>query len=175
MTDDAKPAHLPVFDPDYWRTRIAEAGSRVRDAVYANACDARWDEIDALWRAALARHVAADTAILDVGCGYGRLLDLMPSWWRGHYLGLDLSVEFVQLARKKLPAVKGPGRAVEFLVWDMREPIRNMPYTYDLAVCGMVRGMVRAAAPDVWPVIEENVKRCAKNVLYLEVDGEEPE
>lgn len=160
----------PIFSPDYWRVRIAEAGSNLRDSVYAYACGAKWDEMDDLWRKALARHVAADTAILDVGCGYGRLLTLMPKHWGGYYVGTDVSPEFVAIAKRL-----HPGYADQFCVRDFRLRQLGLEGAFDLAVCGMVRGMVRLNAPDEWPGIEANVKRCARAVLYLEEFGEDPE
>lgn len=157
----------PIFDPEFWRVRLAESPDR-RDAIYAGACKSKWDEIDELWRKALARNVAADTAILDVGCGYGRLLDLLPPHWNGFYFGVDLCPEFIDLARKRYPR--------PFAVYDLRERQYGLEkYEFDLAVCGMFRGMVRGNAPETWPAIEENIRRCAKNILYLEVDGEEPQ
>lgn len=158
---------MTIFDPEFWRKRMA-AATNLRDAVYSGAGDGKWEEMDDLWRKALARNLAADTAVLDVGCGYGRLLDLMPSHWRGWYLGVDISPEFIDLARK------GRHSDRTFEVHDFRNRAYRLEGGFDLAICGMLRGMIRGREPEAWPAIEENIRRCAKNVVYLEVDGEEP-
>jgi SAM-dependent methyltransferase len=152
-----------IFTPEFWRARIdtAEARGEPHRAVFRTTLD-KWGDIEAAHRHILAEHVTERTSIIDVGCGYGRLLTLLPEKWIGAYHGVDLSPDFVAAAREKHRRL--------FEVHDFRDrlPVHSS-VRYNLAVCCSVRGMVvREAGQDVWGVMEANIRKVAGKILYLE-------
>lgn len=154
----------PVGDPLYWRERLDKAkrlGS-LHHAVFL-CPEERWTRIEDKHREILAKVLKPDTSVLDCGCGYGRLLTLMPDWWRGAYLGVDVSPDFVQLAMETFP-----GR--EFLCADL---LQGGDFgEWDLAVLISVRPMVkRNLGEKVWETMEGVVRGAAKRVLCLEYDA----
>src|SRR5436309_2244308 len=92
----------PLFDPAYWRDRLkdARAAGHLHWSVYRCHLE-RWKAVEAKHREILARLIGPADSVLDCGCGYGRLVEMMPAGWRGKYLGVDISPDFVELARKK--------------------------------------------------------------------------
>ena len=122
-------------------------------------------EIEAKHRKILAETLKPRHSILDAGCAWGRLLDLLPEWWDGRYLGVDLSPDFVKLAQKEHPTR-------EFVVGNLAAI--DLPDRFDLAVLISIRPMIRRNLGDeAWNVMEANLKRHAKKVLYLEYDAED--
>lgn len=125
----------------------------------------RWLRIEAKHREILKRVVKPDTAILDAGCGWGRLLTLMPEHWRGRYLGVDVSPDFVLLANQRYPDR-------DFLCADILKGIGREGF--DLAVMVSIRPMVkRHMGEAAWERMEREVRKCAKRLLYLEYSDEE--
>ena len=151
----------PIFDPTYWARRF-EAAKQEHHAVFKCPED-RWLRIEAKHREILQRHVRRADSILDVGCGWGRLLSLLPPGWDGYYLGVDLSPTFIEKARERYPYRS-------FEAHDMREPLQ-LRVAFDWAVMISFRPMVlrNAGSPD-WCRIEANVKAKAYKLLYLEYD-----
>lgn len=157
----------PVLDPEFWRERLesASGAGKLHHSVFVCGAD-KWAEIEAAHRTILASHVGPTTSVLDVGCGYGRLIGMMPKEWTGPYLGVDLSPAFVALAQRTW----GP---MPFLVHDFRQPLtdRFVVGRFDLAVLVSVRPMViRECGTDVWGRIELNVRKVADKILFLEYD-----
>jgi SAM-dependent methyltransferase len=161
----------PISDPGYWaaRLRAALTSGNLHHAVFRCPAD-RWARIQAKHREILTATLHLDDRVLDAGCGYGDLLDLMPDWWRGAYLGIDLSPELVQLAKER-----HPDRA--FLRGDLRglsssaASIHFYLGKFDLAVCRSMRPMVRRNLGDAaWAEMEAGLRRVARKLLYLEYD-----
>lgn len=129
----------------------------------------RWQRIEARHREILAKWIGPRDRILDCGCGYGRLLDLMPTTWEGIYRGVDLSPDFIDLA-----TVTRPGRS--FVVGDLHDLYRAHhglwygPF-FDWAILISVRPMIVRNCPEgYWDRCLSNIKDCAKRLLYLEYD-----
>jgi len=106
-----------------------------------------------------------------MGCGWGRLLDLLPRRWRGEYLGIDLCPELIAEARSRYEG----SRRIRFDTSDLRDTLRLRglvgPDKMDLAVLVSVRGMVlREKGPEAWTGMLPNVWRSCRRVLYLEYD-----
>lgn len=152
----------PIFSASFWSKRLAEAKER-HHAVFQ--CPRhRWDAIAEKHRSILARHVRPTDAILDAACGWGRMLDLMPPDWRGPYLGVDLSPDFIETAR-----AEHPGRT--FVIADLRDLSLIEDKLYDLCAFISLRGMViREAGAAEWAKIEAELRRVAKRLLILEYD-----
>lgn len=155
-----------ISDPRYWARRLREANRRgeIHHAVFKCPLD-RWRRIEAKHREILSRLIGSNDSVLDCGCGWGRLLTLMPEGWIGKYLGFDLSPSFTDLAK-----VEHPGRA--FAVCDMRDmgPLW-IESPFDWAVLISVRPMViRNLGAEEWAKMESEIRRVADRLLYLEYD-----
>lgn len=158
----------PILEPAYWARRLREAKSReLHHAIFKCPLE-QWMNIANKHREILKKHIGIYDSILDVGCGWGRLLDLTPVPWYGAYLGIDLSPDFIEMARDK-----DPSRI--FMVGDVRTaPLAAptpFPFIYDWAVMISIRPMIkRNLGEDSWDEIETNVRCYAKRLLYLEYD-----
>lgn len=155
----------PINDPLYWKQRLATAMER-HHSIFR--CDKeRWLRIEDKHREILAKTLHPEWSVLDAGCGYGRLLNLMPADWRGYYAGVDLSPDFVDLARKEHPRR-------EFRVADLRQ-IPWVSGTFDLAVLISIRPMVRRnLGDDEWEKMERELRRVSNQLLFLEYDENDP-
>lgn len=155
-----------ISDPRYWRRRLREAG-QLHHAIFKCPLE-RWQRIEAKHREILKEKIGPNDSILDVGCGWGRLLTLLPETWRGYYLGLDLSPEFIELAKRH-----HPWRL--FAVADIRQSytydVRTEFKLYDWAILISIRPMMkRHLGDEEWSKVEANVRKVAKQLLYLEYD-----
>ena len=152
----------PIFNPQFWKQRLRDAELRgeIHRSIFHTHTGA-WERIREANAAALRAVLEPHTSILDVGCGYGDLLDLMPDFWKGEYVGIDLSPDL--LARAK---ARHPERT--FLHGDIRYDM-DLPVKVDLAVCRSIKQMVIAnAGMQVWQEIEVNIAKVAKGILILE-------
>lgn len=157
----------PVLDPEFWRERLRVAlrHDDPRRAVFKISDPSIWDSIDDAHARILATHVDLADSVLDVGCGYGRLLANMPAAWRGQYLGIDLSPDFINFAR-------GMFLQREFLCGDFRTV--DVPGVWDLGVFCSVRGMLLREAPGVWEGLLARATEKCRKVLVLELDCRDP-
>lgn len=157
----------PLFDPLYWKVRIDEAQARgeVWKSVYI--CHKElWDRVEAKHREILARYVKDNDYVLDAGCAYGRILNLLPKDWHGNYLGIDVSPDFIEMARRSFPSRK-------FAVGDLRSMPQLGTDWFDVAVVSSVRPMVkRHMGNDAWDLMDWELRRVARKLLYLEYDPE---
>jgi hypothetical protein len=162
-----------IDNPDYWRTRLllAQRTGHLHHAVFRCGKE-RWEEIARRHKEILARTIKGHDSVLDCGCGWGRLLELMPETWQGLYLGIDLSPDFVSLGVEN-----NPGKW--FQVGDLKEasklttgpPPRPFPDVFDWAVMISVRPMiVRNQGQDAWDAMEREIRKVARQLLYLEYD-----
>lgn len=167
----------PVHDPSYWLGRLKKAQEVgvLHHAIFRCPSDL-WERIAAKHREILSTLVRDQASVLDCGCGWGRLLDLLPRTWCGEYLGIDLSPAFIELAKKYYAdqsPLTSPFRKINWAVDDLRnvgEYVR-VDMTYDWAVLISMRPMiVRNQGQTMWAEVEEAIRRVSKRVLYLEYD-----
>lgn len=156
----------PILDTEYWKNRLLQAqGGHLHHAVFRCSKD-RWERIEVAHRTILAELIGRGESILDAGCGWGRLLDLLPPNWKGRYLGVDLSPDFIALARRNYPHHK-----YDFKTGDLR----SLPYLsskeMDWGVLISIRPMVlRNLGYEVWEAMEVELSRVCKKLLFLEYD-----
>jgi cyclopropane fatty-acyl-phospholipid synthase-like methyltransferase len=160
----------PILDPQYWKQRL-DAAHELHHAIFR--CDkARWERIEDKHRLLLAEHIRPGQSVLDCGCGWGRLLTLLPNEWchdlHSHYLGIDLSPDFINLAL----AQYGITRRRRFQVADLLNlPVESKHWNYDWAVLISIRPMIRRNLGDeAWDKMEKNIRKVANRLLYLEYD-----
>lgn len=155
----------PVLDPSYWKGRLQSAGP-IHHSIMKMPTD-KWERIEARHRAILARTIGNRESVFDAGCGYGRLLTLMPVSWTGKYWGVDLSPDFVAMADQR-----HPGQV--FSVCDLTVlPDDKLPLSpeFDWGVMVSVRPMIqRNCGDEVWVRFHRVVKAFSRRQLYLEYD-----
>lgn len=164
----------PILEPDYWRKRLADARER-HHAVFCCPLGT-WQAIEAKHREILTRHIKPCDSVLDAGCAWGRLLDLLPDHWKGTggYLGVDLSPDFIALARKEHPDYVfriSDLRAIDNRLDDNDTSPNALCLKFDWAVLISIRPMVkRNLGDEVWAAMETELRRVAKRLLLLEYD-----
>ncbi len=163
----------PIFQPEYWKGRLAEAVDKeqIHHAIFQCPGD-MWRAIAAKHREVLANTLKAESSVLDVGCGWGRLLSIMPPWWKGRYVGIDLSPDFIEFAKRSHPTR-------DFWVGDLRDSywpnLATFEKKFDWAILISVRPMViNNAGTATWEEMEKTIRKLAHQILYLEyrVDDE---
>lgn len=162
-----------IGNPVYWAQRLANA-REPHHAIFKCSVE-QWRRIETKHREILARLIGDNDSILDAGCGWGRLLDLLPDSWRGDYLGIDLSPDFIQraVAAYNIKSPSDCDSCVDFLVGDLRT--FRVPHFCHWAVLISVRPMVRRNLGEAaWAEMEANVRRHASKLLFLEYDDADP-
>lgn len=161
----------PIWDTEFWRERLSRAGGdNLHHAVYL-CTRSQWDKISEAHRKILAANVGDTDWVLDCGCGYGHLLELMPPRWRGIYTGVDLSPDMIARAQQRH---HGNPRAT-FAVRNLTDLRPAEDGVYDWAVLKSIRPMVtREMGADAWAPMEAEIRRVAKRLLYLEYDPDDP-
>lgn len=156
----------PISDPLYWKARlnVAEKRQELWKAVFMCPKE-RWLAIEAKHREILAKHIKPSDSVLDCACGYARLPDMLPkSPWKWDYLGIDLSQDFIDLARIRFPTWS-------FEQSDLRDLSWVGTIKYEWAVMISVRPMViRNMGQETWNQMEAQIRRVASKLLYLEYD-----
>lgn len=176
-----------IFDTAYWRKRLDNTPSDdPHKAIFLTNLPT-WKAIEEQHKRLLRDYIDPHHSVLDVGCGWGRLLTLMPFNWYGHYLGVDLSPDFIAIAKERHPE-----RSNQFVVADARDDLTwSLVVTKrdttggqtifpsgvkrDWAVLISIRGMViNNAGQEVWEKMESRIKEVADKILILEynVDDE---
>jgi 2-polyprenyl-3-methyl-5-hydroxy-6-metoxy-1,4-benzoquinol methylase len=95
--------------------RLADHGRPVPQETWDRQYrDGTWEWLDSIDElahymviAGYVRHLFPSPTILDVGCGQGRLAELLGKFSLTRYLGIDLSAEAIQHARRR---VRSPAR-----------------------------------------------------------------
>lgn len=159
--------HEPIFDKDYWRERLHTPMPCPHHAICI-CNDVEWAAIAETHRNILATTIKETDNILDLGCGMGRLLTLLPKSWKGSYLGIDLSPDFIDIAREEHPKH-------DFQVRDFRDLSCFTDKQFDYVIAISIKLMVQQHInEETWSLIETQVQRIAKNVIYLEYDLKDP-
>lgn len=165
----------PIHDTEYWRKRLVTAPEENLHHAIFRCPKSHWERIEAKHREILAYYIKDTDLILDCGCGWGRLYDLLPRVYGLHrrYLGIDLSPDFIALARKLHPGI--PFQEGDLLnLSSVFLPTDPDLGEWDWAVMISIRPMVkRNMGEKVWAQMEEQIRKVAKKLLYLEYDPDD--
>lgn len=167
----------PILDPEYWKKRLDTAPSGNPHHAIMITDIQTWARIETIHRDILAEWIKPEDAILDAGCGYGRLLSLMPTSWKGDYLGVDLSPDFIakaKLEHRKFSFTVGELVNIRNVVKaHYKENVKDFLERplFDWAICLSIRQMTIAnTSEDNWLAIQRNLLKVAKSVMILEYD-----
>lgn len=163
------PPTEPVMDPVYWGERLSRAVDRgvLHTAVFMCSVE-RWDRIAEKHAAILRATIQPTESVLDAGCGWGRLLDIMPNDWCGDYVGVDIAPAFIKVAQLNYPHRRFHVRSLLDLD-DVQVP--DGVAVFDWAVLISIRPMiVRNCGREVWDKMEMGLRVVARKLLYLEYD-----
>lgn len=155
---------VTVSDPKFWKRRLSTIHRK--DWIY----QAVWHSTVEEWAETLKIHgeilekLMSDypeySRILDAGCGQGHLVEILPKNRIVYYEGIDISPDFIQIAKENHPDHI-------FNVGDLR----NLPFetrSFDFAIARSVEGMVcDGLGHAVWKEIEDELLRVAEVVVLL--------
>lgn len=152
----------PVIDPAFWRDRMYSAfvsGERHR-TIFKGSRE-QFEEVERVQQCALSP-IRPGHSILDVGCGYGRLLEMLAKQrWRGQYVGYDSSPDLIEIARKWWPDQT-------FLVADLAADDAPKPPRSRWAVAMWVKTMmVGNGYGETWDKVEAWMRRNADDVIII--------
>src|SRR5678815_4432312 len=93
---------LPIDEPEFWRERLDRARSIHEDTIHTAIYDVsleEWNRVQSIHAKILPRLLRDHKypRVLDCGCGYGALVDILPM--DIHYVGVDLSLDLLHEAR----------------------------------------------------------------------------
>lgn len=156
----------PILDPAYWRTRLKESNQE-HHAIFLCSIE-HWKAVETTHRSVLQEVIRPEESVIDVGCGWGRLLSLMPGEWYGEYQGVDLSPDFIAMAEENYPSR-------EFMCMDARKLTRKLiPQKFDWAVLISMEHMFRTNLDSLaWIELRNVIKSVARKLLVLEYDPNE--
>ena len=97
-----------VMDREFWKERIEKYGNtpNIHKTIY-DVTLSNWQRIENKNKAILEmllpkKSDGSKYKILECGCGYGSLIDVLPMK-KVDYIGIDFSQEFITLAKEKYP------------------------------------------------------------------------
>jgi SAM-dependent methyltransferase len=156
----------PILEPRYWHDRLASSQERHHSIFLCGK--EQWYRIEKLHKEILAEYLHDYDSVLDAGCGYGRLLSMLSPRWNGRYLGIDISPDFIGLAKQDFPSR-------EFMLGDLRQLDYLGGKQFDWAVLISIRPMViRNLGGEEWDKMHAELRRVAKRLLFLEYDEKHP-
>ncbi len=132
-----KSAPLLVDVADYYTRKLVEHGETPRGVDW-NSEDGQQLRFAQLLKLL---DVADGFSVLDLGCGYGALIEaLRTRFGRFYYLGLDVSADMIEAARRRFHGAEG----IRFEVGDrVGEPL-------DYAVASGIFNVRMQRSPDEW-------------------------
>lgn len=152
-----------VNDPSFWKDRIDEAikNGNLRYSVF-KAPQEIWNQILQDHVNIIYNLVDPSSNILDAGCGYGRLVDILQNNYTGKYVGVDQSPDFINLAKEIHPEK-------EFYCLDLKK----LPFednSFDISICTSLMIMVvQNLGWFEWEKIQNELLRvCKIGILCLE-------
>lgn len=156
-----------VTNPDYWRDRMYGAfASGERHRLMFNGSLEQFEAIERRQRDAL-EQIGPRHSVLDVGCGYGRLPELLRlQGWKARYVGYDVSHDLIGVAKKWWPDES----FYQFHVADLAgDDPPNPPFRADWAVALWIKTMlINNQMTEKWERIEVWMRKHSRNVLVVD-------
>lgn len=162
-----------IYNPAFWEKRLEEAPAASPHHAVFKCPNDLWDRIGIAHASVLVKYIGRSDSVLDLGCGWGRLFDLMPTLWGGSYTGLDLSPDFVAVAR----VARLNHKNTTFVCGTFQDVLPTFePKQFDWGVCVSIRGMiVRERGREEWDKLQEQMLRVCLKLLILEYDPDDTE
>lgn len=159
----------PVSSPDYWKDRLNKAleSNCIHHSVFL-CSEVKWEAIQEKHRQILKHYVSPNSKVLDVGCGYGRLVDLLRSHPPENYHGIDVSPDLITIAK-----ITHPNYLFSVCsILNLHTFLYSLQLGYfDWAVLISMRPMIkRNLGDEVWSQMEREIRLVAKQLLFLEYD-----
>ena len=154
---------LPVDDPAFWKDRLLNVVARGEDLHKAvwNTDHSSWVANNEECRRILTGLLPRGCRLLDAGCGLGGLVPYLPQ--EVAYTGVDLSPEFLELARLRYPT-----RTFVLARLD------SLPFPeghFEVAVVRSVKKMVvDNLGRQHWEPLQHEILRVADRMVVLEYD-----
>lgn len=156
----------PILEEQFWVDRAKNA-KHEHQAVFQCTPD-KWQRICAAHHDMLLQVIEPHHDVLDVGCGWGRLIDIMPKQWHGGYLGIDYCDHFIEKAKKNYPGHK-------FIRTDVLILKGLTQHIFDWAILISFRQMITSnLGQAAWTARHGAIWTRARKLLYLEYDEKEP-
>lgn len=161
----------PILDPDYWKVRLRKA-AEPHHAIFKCPLPL-WQQIEAKHREILARTIGSMDSVLDAGCGWGRLVDMMPKTWHGRYYGVDLSPDFIRMAKVKYDEVRDDLGLPRY--WFGEGNLLNLEeFKWSGIQWGILISMrpmvIRNCGDETWYHMRMQLRKVVRKLLFLEYD-----
>jgi SAM-dependent methyltransferase len=158
--------NLLVTSEQFWRTRLWEVvayGYELHQIIYRTDI-ANWNKIQTSTAKVLRNLLPAKCKLLDAGCGYGALYDVLhsvPHFSGVEYTGVDLSSDLISIGKLRHPDAN--------LIHSSLEDIKFEDNHFDFAIFRSVNGMLHDNDyGSVWDAAFTNIKRVSKGVIIME-------
>lgn len=160
----------PIRDEVFWKQRLMSALDRGQPhrAVYEITAD-KMEEINAAHKGVFHKYIKPGDFVLDAGCGFGRILPLLPSPIKYH--GVDLSPDFIKYAREQFPE-RGDRKFFNDDLLPFLQGVESKAYTVGIGI-SMKRMVETNIGKEAWTKIEQHLRRTCVTVLLLEYSTEE--
>ena len=110
----------------------------------------------------LSDYLKPGMSLLDAGCAYGSASAYLPEGIE--YLGVDLSPDFIDIARIAYPTR-------QFKVADVREMHQYADHRFDFTLCRSVRRIViDNLGQEEWDKMQRELLRVAKKLILIEYE-----
>jgi len=164
-----------IFNPDSWKNRIDTRGGDIHKSMYVGSTG-QFEEIHNKHKNLMEYYqIKPHESIIDVGCGYGRLLTMLPKDWVGDYLGIDLSLDMLKLAKENYPNrtfwecnLLNEDETKEILIRARKHFNFKRKQKFSMAVCLWVKEMViRNKGEKAWDIMLKNIMILAEDIIIV--------
>ncbi len=153
----------PVDKVEFWQERIYKTlatGGMLHQVILNDSYDL-WNYIQGEYAGLLKRYIRPGQKVIDIGCGYGALLDsLEQNGLKSKiiYHGIDFSPDLIRLAK-----LRYPDHADHLFCLDARKMDRFPDKYFDWAVVRSVDGMIQeSVGMEMWLDMQKEIRRVSK-------------
>jgi len=149
-----------IENPYYWLEKMIEARitGQLHRAIYWTS-NANWDVIQKSHRNYFYQLLTAEHKVLDVGCGYGALIECIPS--EVDYTGIDLNPYLVAWGSRRYETNR-------LFVGDGKNLSQFQDKTFDYTISrSVVGGLSEDCGFEYVDLLKEEMKRVSHKTIYL--------